>query len=97
MGSGLFFAPTIFDNVVPDSRLAQNEVFGPVLAITPFDTEAEVRYPYICVSISNTKRLNDAFHIQFDIVLRRLSPLRTSRSTAYEGMSGPTTCSGRCT
>ena len=41
LNSGLFFAPTIFDNVSPTSRLAQNEVFGPVLAITTFETEEE--------------------------------------------------------
>ncbi|HXZ11493.1 MAG TPA: aldehyde dehydrogenase family protein [Candidatus Sulfotelmatobacter sp.] len=30
---GWFVAPTIFDNVRPDSRLAQEEIFGPVLSI----------------------------------------------------------------
>ena len=30
---GFFCAPTIFDEVAPDSRLVQEEVFGPVLAI----------------------------------------------------------------
>lgn len=36
---GHFVTPTIFDDVAPDSRLAQQEVFGPVLAITPFADE----------------------------------------------------------
>jgi acyl-CoA reductase-like NAD-dependent aldehyde dehydrogenase len=37
----LFVEPTIFDNVSNDSRLAREEVFGPVLAVIPFDTEEE--------------------------------------------------------
>ncbi|MFN7730237.1 MAG: aldehyde dehydrogenase family protein, partial [Bdellovibrio sp.] len=31
--NGYFVAPTIFTNVKPDSKLAQEEIFGPVLAI----------------------------------------------------------------
>jgi acyl-CoA reductase-like NAD-dependent aldehyde dehydrogenase len=38
---GLFVEPTIFDHVDNGSRLAQEEVFGPVLAVIPFDTEDE--------------------------------------------------------
>lgn len=36
---GSYFAPTIFDRVTPDMELARDEVFGPVAAVTPFDTE----------------------------------------------------------
>ncbi|MCC5988539.1 MAG: aldehyde dehydrogenase [Pararhodobacter sp.] len=38
---GSYFAPTIFDGVAPGHRLAREEVFGPVLAVTPFDSEEE--------------------------------------------------------
>lgn len=38
---GYFIAPTIFDGVHPDSALAKEEVFGPVLAVMPFGDEAE--------------------------------------------------------
>jgi len=38
---GLFLRPTIFDEVSPTMRLACEEVFGPVLACLPFDTEDE--------------------------------------------------------
>ncbi|MCK4579298.1 MAG: aldehyde dehydrogenase family protein, partial [Candidatus Marinimicrobia bacterium] len=31
--TGNFLAPTIFDNIAPDGRLAQEEVFGPLLAV----------------------------------------------------------------
>jgi len=37
--NGAFFAPTIFDDVDPTSKLSTEEIFGPVLAVTPFDTE----------------------------------------------------------
>jgi len=40
--TGYFVEPTIFSDVSNRSRLAQEEVFGPVLAIIPFDTEEEV-------------------------------------------------------
>lgn len=35
--SGYFFQPTLFDGVASDSKLGQEEVFGPVLAVTAFD------------------------------------------------------------
>lgn len=35
---GLFVAPTIFTDVPPDALIAREEVFGPVLAIIPYDT-----------------------------------------------------------
>jgi acyl-CoA reductase-like NAD-dependent aldehyde dehydrogenase len=40
-GSGWFVEPTIFTGVKPAMRIAQEEVFGPVLSILPFDTEEE--------------------------------------------------------
>ncbi|WP_127754421.1 aldehyde dehydrogenase family protein [Devosia sp. 1566] len=39
--SGNFFAPTVFDRVRPDMRIAQEEIFGPVLATIGFDTPEE--------------------------------------------------------
>ena len=39
--AGYFMAPTILADVDPASRVAQEEIFGPVTCITPFDTEAE--------------------------------------------------------
>jgi gamma-glutamyl-gamma-aminobutyraldehyde dehydrogenase len=41
---GYFMEPTVFDRVDPASRLAQEEVFGPVLAVIPFaDTDDAIR------------------------------------------------------
>jgi (Z)-2-((N-methylformamido)methylene)-5-hydroxybutyrolactone dehydrogenase len=39
---GYFVEPTIFAEVDNRSRLAQEEIFGPVLAVIPFETEDEV-------------------------------------------------------
>jgi 2-formylbenzoate dehydrogenase len=38
---GWFVAPTIFADVAPGMRIAQEEVFGPVLSVIPFDDEDE--------------------------------------------------------
>ena len=38
---GFYVEPTILDGVGQRDRVAQEEIFGPVLAVTPFDTEAE--------------------------------------------------------
>lgn len=38
---GYFMDATLFSDVEPDSELFQDEIFGPVLSITPFDTEEE--------------------------------------------------------
>ncbi len=39
--AGYFIKPTIFSNVTNDMTIAQEEIFGPVLAIIPYDTEEE--------------------------------------------------------
>ncbi len=40
-GDGYFFPPTLMGRVNNDSYIAQNEVFGPVLAVIPFKDEAD--------------------------------------------------------
>lgn len=47
---GYFIEPTIFADVDNRSALAQEEIFGPVLAVIPFDTEAEA------IAIANDSR-----------------------------------------
>jgi betaine-aldehyde dehydrogenase len=39
--NGWFVAPTVITDLAPDARLVQEEVFGPVLAVQKFHTEAE--------------------------------------------------------
>jgi aldehyde dehydrogenase (NAD+) len=38
LGRGNYFAPTVFSDVEPGSRLAQEEIFGPVLSVIPCDS-----------------------------------------------------------
>jgi aldehyde dehydrogenase (NAD+) len=40
-GDGWFVEPTVFAAVTPDMRIAQEEVFGPVLAVMPFESDNE--------------------------------------------------------
>ena len=39
--AGYYVEPTIFANVSPDMTIAQEEIFGPVLSVLPYDTEAD--------------------------------------------------------
>ena len=41
IGGGLFIPPTIFDNVSPTHTIAREEIFGPVTAILPVDSDEE--------------------------------------------------------
>lgn len=44
LSEGLFIRPTVFADVDPGSRLAQEEIFGPVMAVMPFrDYDEAVR------------------------------------------------------
>ena len=40
-GDGWYFEPTVFDDVDPDTRLAQEEIFGPVQMVMTFDSYEE--------------------------------------------------------
>ncbi len=39
--SGYYVSPTVFADVSNDMRIAQEEIFGPVLVLIPYDTEEE--------------------------------------------------------
>ncbi len=47
---GFFVEPTLFVDVDPDSTIAQEEIFGPVLAVIPFDDDDDA------VRIANNSR-----------------------------------------
>ncbi len=38
---GYFYPPTVLEHVAQDSEVVQDEIFGPVLVVLPFDDEAE--------------------------------------------------------
>lgn len=39
--AGTFYEPTLLDEITPDMRIANEEIFGPVATLIPFDTEEE--------------------------------------------------------
>jgi acyl-CoA reductase-like NAD-dependent aldehyde dehydrogenase len=41
VGHGVFFEPTVFGNVKPTSHLFQEEVFGPIIGFTAFESDDE--------------------------------------------------------
>lgn len=41
LSSGYFLSPTILSGAKPGTEIFDEEIFGPVLAVTPFDTEEE--------------------------------------------------------
>jgi acyl-CoA reductase-like NAD-dependent aldehyde dehydrogenase len=61
---GYFVAPTIFADVDNSSELAQREIFGPVISLRPFRTEAEA------LAIANDHRYGLAAYVQTGDVRR---------------------------
>jgi alpha-ketoglutaric semialdehyde dehydrogenase len=72
LSHGFFHQPTIFDNVKRSMRIAQEEIFGPVMSIIPVDSLDEA------ISVSNgvqyglsasifTRDINNAFRAMQDI------------------------------
>jgi acyl-CoA reductase-like NAD-dependent aldehyde dehydrogenase len=58
LADGYFLAPTIFADVDNDTELAQREIFGPLICIQSFSTEAEA------LSIANDHRYGLAAYVQ---------------------------------
>jgi acyl-CoA reductase-like NAD-dependent aldehyde dehydrogenase len=55
---GFYIEPTVFTDVDPSSELGQNEVFGPVRAITKFSTDEDA------IAIANSTRYGLSSNIQ---------------------------------
>jgi aldehyde dehydrogenase (NAD+) len=71
---GWFVEPTVFTDVDPDATIAQEEIFGPVVAVIPYRTEEEA------VTIANNSKygLNGSvFTSDVERGLRVASRLRT--------------------
>ncbi|MDD4857348.1 MAG: aldehyde dehydrogenase family protein, partial [Candidatus Krumholzibacteria bacterium] len=70
--NGWFFEPTIFDDVAPDARIAQEEIFGPVLSVleaSDLDTAVRIlnNTRYGLSSSIYTRDVNGAFRAIRDI------------------------------
>jgi len=58
LAGGYYVEPTVFADVDPHSELAQQEVFGPVLSIIPFETEEDA------IAIANATRYGLSAYVQ---------------------------------
>jgi acyl-CoA reductase-like NAD-dependent aldehyde dehydrogenase len=43
LANGFFYEPTVLGNVSPEMKVSKEEIFGPVLTITTFETDEEAR------------------------------------------------------
>jgi aminomuconate-semialdehyde/2-hydroxymuconate-6-semialdehyde dehydrogenase len=62
---GYFYAPTVLSGLSPNSRVETEEIFGPVVSVTPFDTDEEALAlangtPYGLASVICTAHLSRA-------------------------------------
>ena len=72
LGHGFFHQPTIFGNVKRNMRIAQEEIFGPVVSIIPVDSLEEAidvanDVPYGLSSSIYTRNVNNAFIAMRDL------------------------------
>ena len=56
--NGWYAKPTIFADVTPDMRVVREEIFGPVLVIMPFESEAEA------IALANDSEFGLAAYLQ---------------------------------
>jgi len=63
-GSGFWTVPTVLTGVAQDSTFVQEEIFGPVLTVQPFDTEQEA------VALANGTRYGLAAGLQTTNIAR---------------------------
>jgi aldehyde dehydrogenase (NAD+) len=58
LNRGYYARPTVFSEVTPEMRIAQEEIFGPVLVIQPYDDEEDA------VRIANATLYGLSSHVQ---------------------------------
>jgi len=81
--SGFFYPPTLFIDVEPDMRIAQEEIFGPVLAVF------EVRSYEEAVSVANNTRYGLSSSIYTEDVRRSYRAMRDLEA-GITYVNGPT-------
>ncbi|MBW0148344.1 aldehyde dehydrogenase family protein [Marinobacter arenosus] len=83
---GYFVKATVFGNVKPDSRIAQEEIFGPVLSIIPYQDEADA----IRIANGTEYGLSGAvWSADQDKAKKVASKLRTGQVTVNGGAFNP--------
>jgi acyl-CoA reductase-like NAD-dependent aldehyde dehydrogenase len=84
LADGYFIAPTVFADVANTSQIAQNEVFGPVVAALPFDSEDEA------VAMANDTAYGLAAYVQTNDLKRahRVSAALTAGNIWVNGFFG---------
>jgi acyl-CoA reductase-like NAD-dependent aldehyde dehydrogenase len=80
LADGYFVEPTVFVDVDPNDHLAQTEVFGPVLSIIPFETEAQA------VEIANATPFGLAGYV-YTHDLRRAHRVAAGLQAGYIGVN----------
>jgi acyl-CoA reductase-like NAD-dependent aldehyde dehydrogenase len=83
---GFFYEPTLFDDVDNRSRLAQEEVFGPIVAVIGFDTDAQA------VELANDSRFGLAGSIwsrNLGVAFEMACAIRTGGITINGGGAAP--------
>lgn len=78
LNRGYYVRPTVFADVRNDMAIAQQEIFGPVLSIIPFDSEADA------IAIANDTPYGLTNYIQTDDDARRARMARHLRSGMVE-------------
>ncbi|MCD9879708.1 aldehyde dehydrogenase family protein [Streptomyces guryensis] len=71
---GFWVEPTLFVDVDNDSTIAQEEIFGPVLTVTPFDTDEEA------IQLANASRYGLAGYVASGSTERALRIARAIRA-----------------
>lgn len=87
MNKGYFVRPTVFADVKPGMTIEKEEIFGPVLSIIPFDTEAEA------VQIANDTPYGLTNYVQSQDGTRRNRLARQLRAGMIE-MNGKSRAAG---
>jgi aldehyde dehydrogenase (NAD+) len=78
MNKGFYVRPSVFADVVPGMTIEKEEIFGPVLSIIPFDTEAEA------VAIANNTPYGLTNYVQSQDGARRNRLARVLKSGMVE-------------
>jgi aldehyde dehydrogenase (NAD+) len=74
LSTGYYVAPTLLADVDPDARISQEEIFGPVLTVTPYDTDADA------VAIANNSIYGLSGEVSSGDVDRALSVAKRMRT-----------------